>query len=297
MFEIALTAYLIDKFFGELSCKHPVMFMGDFICQFEKKFYKDSIWRGAILVLSLVLTTWVVSFTLIQCSSLLSKKMEFLILAVFSSTGLAMNMLYSSVRKVVESNQPQNAISHLVSRDTENMTKNDVYKAAIETWGENLSDGVIAPLFYLMLFGLTGIAIYKAINTMDSMIGYRTSRYEKFGKTAACLDDVVNFIPARLTALLIVLLMPNRIQSLKVILRDGYKLDSPNAGYPIAALAGSLGIELGGIASYHGFLKEKPILGNGIKIINSHTVEEALYLRDYIDVTVLIFLSIGIVVF
>lgn len=194
-----------------------------------------------------------------------------------------MNMLYESVKKVAENEMPQQAVRYLVSRDTENMSKDDAYKAALETWAENLSDGVIAPLFYLTLFGLSGIAIYKAINTLDSMIGYRTKRYEKFGKVAARLDDLANFIPARLTALLIVLLMPNKAHALKIMLRDGHRLESPNAGYPIAALAGSLQITLGGAAYYHGKLKQKPTLGDSIAPISQTTIYQALCLREKMD--------------
>lgn len=294
MFELALAAYFIDKLFGELPCKHPVMFMGDFICGFEKRFYQDSIFRGALLVLSLLLVTWLVSFAVIQLSGLLPENLQFFVLAICASTGLAMNMLYSSVENVANSDNPQNAVSHLVSRDTENMTENDTYKAALETWAENLSDGVIAPLFYLTLFGLSGIAIYKAINTMDSMIGYRTARYEKFGKVAARLDDVANYIPARLTAMLIALLMPNKKHSLQILWRDGHKLDSPNAGYPIAALAGSLQIALGGAAHYHGKLKLKPTLGNALQSISQTTIQQALALRWRLDVAVFVFLGIAI---
>ena len=290
MFELALAAYLIDKLFGELPCKHPVMFMGDFIHEFEKRFYQNSVLRGAILVLSLILTTWFVSFSVIQLCTLLPENLQFFVLAISASTGLAMNMLYSSVENVAKSDHPQIAVSHLVSRDTENMTQNDTYKAALETWAENLSDGVIAPLFYLTLFGLSGIAIYKAINTMDSMIGYRTARYEKFGKVAARLDDLANYIPARLTAILIVILLPNKKHSLQILWRDGHKLDSPNAGYPIAALAGSLKIALGGAAHYHGKLKLKPTLGDALQSISQVTIQNALMLRGKLDLSVLLFL-------
>ena len=293
MFELTLAAYLIDKIFGELPCKHPVMFMGEFIHEFEKRFYQNSILRGAILVLSLILATWWVSFCVIQFSALLPENLQFFVLAICASSGLAMNMLYSSVENVAKSDNPQNAVSHLVSRDTENMTENDAYKAALETWAENLSDGVIAPLFYLTLFGLSGIAIYKAINTLDSMIGYRTVRYEKFGKIAARLDDWANYIPARLTAILIAILLPNKKHSLKMLWRDGHKLDSPNAGYPIAALAGSLNITLGGAAHYHGKVKLKPTLGDALNPISHATIEKALTLRWRLDVVILTFLSIA----
>ncbi len=290
MFELAFAAYFIDKLFGELPCKHPVMFMGDFISAFEKRFYQDSILRGAILVLSLVFTTWLISFSIIQLSLFLAENLQFFVLAICASTGLAMNMLYSSVENVAKSESPQTAVSHLVSRDTENMNETDAYKAALETWAENLSDGVIAPLFYLTLFGLPGIAIYKAINTMDSMMGYRTARYEKFGKVAARLDDVANYIPARLTAVLIVILMPNKKNSWKILWRDGHKLDSPNAGYPIAALAGSLRIALGGAAQYHGKLKLKRTLGDALQPISRATIQQALALRWRLDIFIFLIL-------
>lgn len=293
MFELAFAAYFIDKLFGELLFKHPVMFMGDFISVFEKRFYQDSILRGAMLVLSLIGVTWLVSFAVIQVTNFLPENLQFFILAICASTGLAMNMLYSSVENVAKSENPAKAVSHLVSRDTENMTENEAYKAALETWAENLSDGVIAPLFYLTLFGLSGIAIYKAINTMDSMVGYRTARYEKFGKVAARLDDVVNYIPARLTAILIAILLPNKKHSGRMLWRDGHKLDSPNAGYPIAALAGSLRIALGGAAQYHGKLKLKPILGDALQPISRATIQQALALRWRLDVLIL-FVLLGL---
>jgi adenosylcobinamide-phosphate synthase len=125
---------------------------------------------------------------------------------------------------------------------------------------------------------------------MDSMMGYRTARYEKFGKVAARLDDVANYIPARLTAILIILLMPNKRQSLRMLWRDGHKLDSPNAGYPIAALAGSLQIALGGAAQYHGKLKLKPILGDALQPISRATIQQALTLRWRLDVLILLVL-------
>lgn len=293
MFELAFAAYLIDKLFGELPCKHPVMFMGDFISAFEKRFYQDSILSGLMLVLSLINVTWLVSFSIIQLSAFLPENLHFFVLAICASSGLAMNMLYLCVENVAKSDTPQQAVSHLVSRDIEKMTENDAYKAALETWAENLSDGVIAPLFYLSLFGLSGIAIYKAINTLDSMIGYRTARYEKFGKVAARLDDLANYIPARLTAILIVILLPNKKHSLQILRRDGHKLESPNAGYPIAALAGSLSIGLGGEAYYHGKLKLKPMLGDALNAISRTTIEKALTLRWRLDVVVFVFLCIA----
>lgn len=286
-FELALFAYLIDMLFGEYPGKHPVMYMGDFITGFERRFYSDRIISGAALVISLLLITFTISIGLVYLCQKLPDGLATLALAAIAATGLAMNMLYSSVADILNAPDPKQAISYLVSRDTEAMQEEDILKAALETWVENLSDGVIAPLFYLVLFGLPGIAVYKAINTLDSMIAYKTERYFYFGKTAAILDDIANFVPARITAVLIVGLASNRRRTWQCLLRDGNKLESLNAGYPIAALAGLLGVSLGGNAFYHGRLKQKPTLGLAVNPITHSTVIQALSLRPKIDLIII----------
>ncbi|MDP1614525.1 MAG: CobD/CbiB family cobalamin biosynthesis protein, partial [Methylococcales bacterium] len=163
----------------------------------------------------------------------------------------------------------------------------------LETWAENLSDGVIAPLFYLVLFGLPGIAAYKAINTLDSMIAYKTKHYFYFGKTAAILDDIANYIPARITALLIILLAADKQRAWQCVLRDGNKLESPNAGFPIAAMAGALGVGLAGDAYYHRQLKSKPALGLALNPVNQTMLDQALKMKTGINFIVLSVLTIG----
>ena len=293
MFELAALAYLIDRLFGEFPCKHPVVWMGEFISGFERLFYRDRVLPGALLVISLLALTLLISAGLVYLCNLLPDGLSLTALAVFASTGLAMTMLHASVAGVLTAEQPRLALSFLVSRDTAAMTETDVYKAALETWAENLSDGVIAPLFYLVVFGLPGIAIYKAINTMDSMIAYKNPRYFYFGKTAAIVDDIANYIPARLTALLIVLLAPDKRRSWQCVWRDGHKLESPNAGFPIAAMAGALGVALGGDASYHGQLKHKPALGSPINPVDKAALVRALAMKTRIDVLVLSVLAAG----
>ena len=164
----------------------------------------------------------------------------------------------------------------LVSRDTEHMSESDIYKAAIETYAENLSDGVIAPLFYLLLFNLPGIILYKTVNTMDSMVGYRNKRYENYGKAAAIFDDIVNYIPSRITALLIMLISNQK--EIFGFYEYGKKHDSPNAGHPITAMALALDIKLGGDTHYFGKLKKKPYFGVGREIITDNDVQNALNL-------------------
>ena len=291
-FEIALVAYVIDRFFGEFGfIRHPVVLMGDYITWFEKKFYAESIIRGMMLTLSLLTIVYLLSFGL---TYLLSgwghPDLQILIYGIVASTTIASKMLYTSVRDIMDN--PQH-IKYLVSRDTENLSDSDINKAAIETYAENLSDGVIAPLFYLILFGLWGAFVYKAINTLDSMVGYRNARYEKFGKFAARLDDVVNYVPARVTAVLIVLLMKGRHLGLPIrkIWVQGSKHESPNAGYPIAAMALSLGVKLGGDTSYFGKIKSKPFFGEGREMITKEDIQNALALQPRLDIFILIFVG------
>ncbi|MDO9270594.1 MAG: adenosylcobinamide-phosphate synthase CbiB [Methylobacter sp.] len=292
-FELAALAYLIDMVFGELPCKHPVALMGDFINAFERRFYSDRILPGALLVSGLISLTLLISVTLVYLCGLLPGWLSLMVLAILASTGLAMNMLHESVAALLTAEQPKQALSYLVSRDTKDMTETEIYKAGLETWAENLSDGVIAPLFYLLLFGVPGIAVYKAINTMDSMIAYKTERYFYFGKTAAIADDIANYIPARLTALLIVLLAQDKQRAWRCLWRDGNKLESPNAGYPIAAMAGALGIALGGDARYHGQIKHKPMLGLPVNPVDKSALTKALQMKADINLIVLSLLTAG----
>jgi adenosylcobinamide-phosphate synthase len=292
-FEVALIAYLVDKFVGELKfIRHPVVIMGDFIKLFEKLLYKDSVFRGTILTLSLITLVFLVSFTI---QNFLSESVNYYLGVVVSglitSTTIASKMLYDSVQDIIK--HPKN-IKYLVSRDTESLNESGINKAAIETYAENLSDGVIAPLFYLLLFGLHGAFVYKAINTLDSMVGYRNKKYEKFGKFSAKLDDVVNYIPARITAVLIAILMFSQ-KALTHFYSYGKKHDSPNAGHPISAMALSLGITLGGDTSYFGKIKAKPYFGEGRESITKEDIENALSLQPKLDIFIILFLSMGVV--
>ncbi|MEA1982571.1 MAG: adenosylcobinamide-phosphate synthase CbiB, partial [Campylobacterota bacterium] len=195
---ITIFAYLIDRVFGEFRfIKHPIILIGELITYFEEKFYKDSILRGALLVLFVlsVVSFFSVSTTLFLAE--LPTTLNVLLSSIIASIFVAHKMLRDSVKGILNATNKREALAILVSRDTEAMSESDVYKAAIETYGENLSDGVIAPLLYLLLFGLPGIIFYKAVNTMDSMVGYRSAKYENYGKVAAKLDDALNYLPSR----------------------------------------------------------------------------------------------------
>ena len=165
--------------------------------------------------------------------------------------------------------QARTALSLIVGRDTASLDEAEITRAVVETVSENLSDGVVAPLFWLFIAGPIGMAAYKAINTLDSMFGYRNDRYRDFGYCAARMDDLANFIPARLTALLIwiiALAHPalDASAAARIIMRDAHLQPSPNSGYPEAATAGALGIQLGGVSFYRGVKSQKAALGDPV---------------------------------
>jgi adenosylcobinamide-phosphate synthase len=260
--------------------------MGDFISFFEKKFYQDNKLWGGLLTLSLLSIVWLIShlFTLI---------VHELLLAILASMFLAHHMLYTSVRDAIGDKK---LLSYLVSRDTKKLSESDMNKALIETYAENLSDGVIAPLFYLLLFGFEGIVVYKAINTLDSMVGYKNSRYQNFGFFSAKLDDIANFIPARLTAILLMLIGKNF--NYKLLQNFASLHQSPNAGYPISAVAITHDLTLGGDTSYDGKVLKKPYFGEGKKEILKEDVLKVLEIKKSVDIIILLILgSLSVVSF
>lgn len=168
------------------------------------------------------------------------------------------------------------AVSRIVGRDPAALDEVGIARAAIESLAENASDGIVAPVFWGALFGLPGIFGYKAINTLDSMIGHRSERHEAFGWAAARIDDVANFIPARLTGFLFVLLVPRRSQALSCMTRDARRHRSPNAGWPEAAMAGALGVRLSGPRIYHGTATDEPWLNEGARDPDATDIVEGL---------------------
>ena len=199
----------------------------------------------------------------------------FLIATYWIFTCLAVRSLDQESNKVVEAlragdiDRARTLVGQLVGRDTQHLSEKEVTRAVFETVAENMSDAIVAPLFYLAILGVPGMVAYKAVNTMDSMIGYKNDRYIRFGWAAARLDDVANYIPARITACLIVfsaaLMRLRWRRAIHVVFRDARLQPSPNAGYPEAALAGALGVQLGGLNYYFGRPVEKPFLGDPLE--------------------------------
>ncbi len=291
---VGIFAYLIDRVFGEFRLvKHPVIYMGDYIKWFEDNFYRDTIFRGAILTITLIFITFLISHSItISIDYIDNIYIQLFIFSIVASTTISSKMLYDSVKDIIKN--PKN-IRYLVSRDTENLTKSDINKSAIESYAENLSDGVVAPLFYLILFGIDGAFVYKAINTLDSMVGYRDSRYENFGKVSARFDDIVNYIPARVTAVIISILMFSK-KALFNFYKYGKKHDSLNAGLPISAMALAIDVRLGGDTYYFGKLKKKPYFGDGKINIEESDILKALTFRKKFDLLIALLFIFNLII-
>lgn len=299
---IVLTAaYVLDLMIGDPQWfPHPVRIIGWGIEKMEAILrYKEQAaermekFAGILLVIIIVCLTYG-SFYFLN-SFLLSPDMPkpvsyftFILLAYLTSTTLATNDLVRSSKAVIDAvnegykEDARKKLSLIVGRDTKGLNDKDILKATIETLSENASDGIIAPIFYFAIGGLPLAMVYKAINTLDSMVGYRNEKYINFGWAAARLDDIANFVPARITGTLIVTaafilkmsVAAGRL-SLRTMLRDGEKHLSPNSGIPEAAMAGALGIRLGGPSFYAGILVEKPYIGEEKTVVE----EEASYLN------------------
>jgi adenosylcobinamide-phosphate synthase len=263
-----IAGYLLDFWLGDPDgWPHPVRIFGNAIAIGEKLLNRGRFrfLKGALLSLVLIASTFLFFYYLNQW--LAEVAWLFLVInSIFVYYGLANRSLITEGRKVfsVLENEGLEAgrrqLSRIVGRDTSGLTAQQIRIAVLETMSENLSDGVVAPLFYYAIGGLPGMMAYKMINTMDSMLGYRSERYEWFGKFAARLDDVANFVPARLTACLMIL-VTGSAKGFEFVLKFGNKHKSPNAGYPEAALAGILDCRFGGPNIYHGVLVEKPFIG------------------------------------
>jgi adenosylcobinamide-phosphate synthase len=214
-----------------------------------------------------------------------------LVLAVLASTLLASRSLYVHVRDVAGALETgsiiaaRSAVSRIVGRDPQVLDEHGVARAAIESLAENASDGVVAPAFWFLVLGLPGLAVYKAINTADSMIGHRNSRHEAFGWAAARFDDLVNLLPSRLTGLLfaaaaVVIPGTSARAALQAMARDASRHRSPNAGWPESAMAGALALKLNGPKNYAGVLVNDAYMGNGRREATAQDIRDALRLAS-----------------
>ena len=315
-----LAAWLLDRWLGDPSClPHPVVAFGKMISFSEHLLNKGRGRRlkGAFVAIILVLAVYFAAFYLLRWTASFSPGLllALQILAVFfclAGTTLIreVRMVFEAVDRSLEEGRKQ--VARIVGRDTSELSAQEVRTAALETLAENLSDGVIAPLFWYMLLGVPGMLAYKMVNTLDSMIGYRNDRYRAFGCFAARLDDVANYIPARLTALLMILAAIPRTSKntplylvsggdslhpggflclLKFVGKYGNQHASPNSGYPEAALAGILDCRFGGPHNYFGEEVWKPYIGSNGRPLTTEDMKIATRINRHAEgimVTILI---------
>ena len=300
---LALLALLVELVAGYPNAVmraigHPVTWMGRLIAYLDARFNdpaKGAETRrraGAIALFILLLIVGAAAFLLE--SILLLLPFGLILVGIVCSAFIAQRSLHMHVSNVAEAlesgdlDKARQEVAHIVGRDTGNLDEAGVARAAIESLAENFADGVVSPVFWICLGGLTGGAVYKAINTADSMIGHQTEKYESFGKPAAQLDDLVNLPGARLSGLLLVgaaALSRNASahSAWQAMMRDASKHESPNAGYPEAAMAGALGLALGGPRAYEGTETEGAWLGEGRREATAADIDAALALYGRAD--------------
>ena len=296
-----ITAILIgwtaDKLLGDPErLPHPVVLFGKLIAAGERRLNhgKRRRMKGAALAVTLIATTFGATAGLIALAGMASPALRTAVEAVMIFYCLAGTTLIREVKGVfaaldVSTEQGRKQVARIVGRDTSQLTDNEIRKAALETLAENLSDGVIAPMFWLLLLGVPGMAAYKMINTLDSMIGYRTERYKRFGTAAARIDDAANYIPARLTALLMIA-VAGKPELLKFVARNGKRHASPNSGYPEAALAGILNCRFGGGHYYFNEYFDKPFIGDNDRQLTKNDLRKAVMVNTLAEAAMLVIL-------
>ena len=290
-----LMGVLADALLGDPAwLPHIVVKFGWLISTAERWFNEGAHRRlkGALTALFLIGCTYILFWWFIPFCYGLNLWLGVGVSAIFIFYFLAGKTLIKEVRMVFQAldeslEKGRIQLSRIVGRDTANLDAQEIRTAALETLAENLSDGVIAPLFWYMLLGVPGMAAYKMINTLDSMIGYKTERYRDFGCWAAHIDDIANWIPARLTALLMVL-SAGRPGLLRFVHKYGRQHASPNSGYPESALAGILDCRFGGTHTYFGQEFYKPYIGENPRELTTKDARQAIRINVISEVIMVI---------
>jgi len=276
-----LIAFLIDIFIGDPeNWPHPVIAIGSlakFMESITRKYFKNEYLAGFLTFFTVISLTGIIVFLICLSSYSYSQMMGDIISIFIIYTTLSIKSLWKHSMAIYYAlkktglNAGRTEVSKIVSRDCDKMSESDIIKATIESVSENIVDGITAPLFFAFLFGPVGAIIYKAINTLDSMFGYKNEKYYKFGFVSAKIDDFANYLPARITVPFILLasgiLFLHPIKAFKTMLKDHNKTPSPNSGISESLVAGALDIELGGDNYYFKVLSKRPKIGNGVVVL------------------------------
>jgi adenosylcobinamide-phosphate synthase len=300
---VIVCALLLDLVIGDPRClPHPVSLIGRLITKLEEwlRVFLKNEWAAGVLLLIItagiaMLATWLFLRGMEQLHTVAG----FLAAVIVSATCLAARSLHKESALVADAlaksdlGEARRCLSFIVGRDTANLDEGEIWRALVETVAENSCDGIIAPMFWLTIGGPVACMAFKAVSTLDSMVGYRNERYKLLGRASARMDDLMNFIPARLTALLIIVSAPlaglSLRNALSVTLRDRLKHPSPNSGHSEAAAAGALGVQLGGAACYDGQASWKEYLGDPLKPLDEQVYRSMIRLMY----TITIIMAVG----
>ena len=294
-----LIGWILDLLIGDpVWLPHPVVGFGKMISWGEHRLNQGlhRKQKGALLAITLILLVFFVIWFLRHLLLYLDNAFIIIFDTVIIFYCLAGTTLIREVREVFYAldrslEEGRQQVARIVGRDTSDLSAQEVRTAALETLAENLSDGVIAPLFWFALLGTPGMLAYKMVNTLDSMIGYKTERYKDFGCWAAHIDDVANYLPARLTALLMILphaLFTFNFSLLTFVWKNGCRHASPNSGYPEAALAGILNCRFGGPHYYFGQLFDKPYIGENERLLTTADMKKAVRMNRVAEILMLL---------
>lgn len=296
-----LTGWLLDLFLGDPQrLPHPVVGFGRVISFGEKHLNRgnDRLLKGGLLAVGLIVAVYLLTVLLLRLTLFLPFYVTIVVQALlifFCLSGTTLirevRMVFQAVDRSLEEGRKQ--VARIVGRDTSELSAQEVRTAALETLAENLSDGVIAPLFWYVVLGVPGMLAYKMVNTLDSMIGYKNERYVKFGRVAARLDDAANYIPARLTAFLMVV-VGGRLSLLKFVRRYGNQHASPNSGYPEAALAGLLDCRFGGPHNYFGERVWKPFIGSTERMLTTEDMKTAVRINRMAEIGMVLLTGLAV---
>jgi len=298
-------AYLIDRVVGDPRClPHPVTVIGWFIARLERlirlavRQERHLKAAGLLLPLLIVSGSWAAVWLLLWGAEMISQWLAWALSAWLISTTIAVKGLAEAGmrirRDLADKDLPRarRSLSMVVGRDTENLDEAEICRGAVETVAENIVDAIVSPLFYAAIGGAPLAMAYRAVNTLDSMVGYKNERYRNLGFASARLDDIANYIPARLTALLLV--AASRMRGLdwrqcwRIIKRDAHLHPSPNSGLPEAGVAGALGIQLGGRNTYQGVVSERARLGDSHRPLHPGDIDETVRLMHLVALLSLI---------
>lgn len=294
-----LAGWFLDRWLGDpVWLPHPVVLFGKVIARGEKLLNRGTsrIWKGGLFSILLILLVFASTNLIINCLFEIHQAAALIFSALAVFYCLAGKTLADEVRGVfvaldqsLEAGRRQ--VARIVGRDTSQLDPQQIRTAALETLAENLSDGVVAPLFWLAVLGVPGMLAYKMVNTLDSMIGYKNERYQQFGCWAARIDDVANYLPARLTAFMM-LLVSGKWPAFSFVRKYGPAHASPNSGYPEAALAGILDCCFGGPNVYFGQVVDKPYIGDNSRQLTANDMTVAVKINQRVEVLLVVVVAL-----